>query len=126
MDDKIRVIKACKLNDRYIGNKIIQDFEPIGLVIDVIGRIPESYIKYEPNRIFDRRKYPELYNLFGKDHLPSEIEIKIFQQKLLNNKIIKFIPNDMKEYKEPFYKKILKFLKWILLLPFRIIDWLWS
>ncbi len=126
MNGKIRVIKAYKLRDRYIGNKAIQDEEPIGLVIDVEGRIPESYIKYIPNRIFDKRKYIDLYALFGKDHLPNETEIKLYQQKLLRDKRVKFIPDDMKEYREPFFAKILKGLKWILLIPFKIINWLWS
>ena len=120
----IRVIKACKLNDRYINNKLIQDNEPIGLVIDVEGRIPESYIKYKPNRIFDKRKYIDLFNLFGKDHLPSENEIKLFQQKLLRDKKIKFILEDMKEVKISKWIKIKTFIKSILLFPFKMLKWI--
>lgn len=77
------VIKGFKRTDMwdYAHNKPIEDTTPVGFVMEVDGRIPESYIKYEPNKIFDRRKYPDLYNLFGKDHLPSELELKIFVQK---------------------------------------------
>jgi hypothetical protein len=76
-------IKARKRSDRwdYHNNKPIIDNEPIGLVIDVEGSIPDSFIKWVPNKIFDRRKYPELYALFGKDHLPSENEMIYFRAK---------------------------------------------
>jgi len=83
MSDKIRVIKAKKRYDMYdsFGNQL-EDKEIIGTSIYVEGQVPESYIKYYPNRIFDRRKYPELYALFGKDHLPSEFELQMFEEKM--------------------------------------------
>ena len=77
------VIKAKIRTDmwNYKTNEPIEDTTPVGFIMEVEGRIPEGYIIYEPNRIFDRRKYPELYALFGKDHLPSENEIKLFTEK---------------------------------------------
>lgn len=77
------VIKAKTRTDMwdYHLNKSIQDTIPVGYIMNVDGRIPEGFIIYEPNRIFDRKKYPELYNLFGKDHLPNELEIKLFTEK---------------------------------------------
>ena len=80
---KITVIKATKRKDLwdYRTNKPIQDTEPIGFVLDTFGAVPESYIKWVPNKIFDRRKYPELYAVFGKDHLPNELELKCFVKK---------------------------------------------
>ena len=80
---KITVIKGYKRTDMwdFANNKPLEDTIPVGYVMDVDGRIPESFIKYEPNKIFDRRKCPELYALFGKDHLPNDIELKCFVQK---------------------------------------------
>jgi hypothetical protein len=77
------VIKACKIKDRwdYHNNKPIEDNLPIGYITEVEGSIPESFIKWSPNKIFDRRRYPDLYNLFGKDHLPNDIELKLFREK---------------------------------------------
>ena len=77
------VIKAKIRTDMwdYRNNQPIEDTVPVGFVMDIEGRIPEGYIIYEPNRIFDRRKYPELYSLFGKDHLPNELELKLFTEK---------------------------------------------
>lgn len=81
--ERITVIKACKRNDMWDYNKNvpIEDKDPIGHVMDVYGAVPESYIKWVPNKIFDKRKYPELYKLFGKDHLPSELELRCYVQK---------------------------------------------
>lgn len=78
--ERITVIKATKRNDMwdYNNNKPIEDTTPIGYVMDVNGQVPESYIKWTPNKIFDRRKYPELYNIFGKDHLPNELELRCY------------------------------------------------
>ena len=77
------VIKAKSRCDRWDWNtnQNIDDSTPVGFIMKVEGRIPEGYIEYIPNRIFDRRKYPELYNLFGKDHLPNELEMKLFTEK---------------------------------------------
>ena len=77
------VIKAKTRTDMwdYYKNKPIEDYITVGYTMDVEGRIPEGFIIYEPNRIFDRRKYPELFNLFGKDHLPTELELKLFTEK---------------------------------------------
>ena len=74
------VIKAKTRTDmwNYKTNQPVEDTIPVGYIMDVDGRIPEGFIEYKPNRIFDRRKYPELFTLFGKDHLPSENEIKLF------------------------------------------------
>ena len=83
MPDVVKVIKAYKRTDRF-DNKgnLIPDNEIVGTSMTVIGRIPESYIKYIPNRIFDRRKYPELYAVFQKDHLPSELELELYEEKM--------------------------------------------
>ena len=77
------VIKAKTRTDmwNYKTNQPVEDTTPVGYIMDVDGRIPEGFIEYKPNRIFDRRKYPELYALFGKDHLPSEFELKLFTEK---------------------------------------------
>lgn len=77
------VIKAKTRTDmwNYKTNQPVEDTIPVGYIMDVDGRIPEGFIEYKPNRIFDRRKYPELFALFGKDHLPSENEIKLFTEK---------------------------------------------
>jgi len=105
MKTTITVIKATKRNDMwdYVTNKPLPDTTPIGYVMEVEGMIPESWIKYSPNRVFDRRKYPELYALFGKDHLPNELELKCFVQKHFDewhtkpkkfkwfNRIVKFL-----------------------------------
>ena len=101
------VIKGCKRNDMwdYANNKPIEDTTPIGFVMEVDGRVPESYIKYEPNKIFDRRKYPDLYNLFGKDHLPTELELKIFVQKHYEEWHPEQFPKE---------NKFVKFLKYVL------------
>lgn len=81
--ERITVIKATKRKDlwNFDTNEPIEDTTPIGFVMTTEGLIPESYIKWVPNKIFDRRKYPELYALFGKDHLPSDVELKCFVQK---------------------------------------------
>lgn len=83
MSPKITVIKATKRRDLwdYRTNRPMKDNEPIGFVMDTFGAVPESYIKWVPNKIFDRRKYPELYAVFGKDHLPNELELKCFVEK---------------------------------------------
>lgn len=83
---KTTVIKGYKRTDMwdFANNKPLEDTIPVGYVMDVDGRIPESFIKYEPNKIFDRRKCPELYALFGKDHLPNETELRCFVQKHYN------------------------------------------
>lgn len=77
------VIKAKTRTDmwNYKTNQPVEDTIPVGYIMDVDGRIPEGFIEYKPNRIFDRRKYPELFALFGKDHLPSENELKLFTEK---------------------------------------------
>lgn len=77
------VIKATKRKDmwNYVTNEPLPDTTPIGFVMETDGLIPESWIKYVPNKVFDRRKYPELFELFGKDHMPSELELKCFVQK---------------------------------------------
>ena len=81
--DRIIVIKATKRQDMwdYTNNKPIEDNVPIGFVMDVQGSVPESFIKWVPNKIFDKRKYPELYAIFGKDHLPNDLELKCYVQK---------------------------------------------
>jgi hypothetical protein len=81
--ERITVIKATKRKDLWDFNKNIpiKDTTPIGFTMTVDGAVPESYIKWVPNKIFDKRKYPELYALFGKDHLPNDIELKCFVQK---------------------------------------------
>lgn len=81
--DRITVIKATKRQDMwdYTNNKPIVDNVPIGFVMDVQGSVPESFIKWVPNKIFDKRKYPELYAIFGKDHLPNDLELKCYVQK---------------------------------------------
>lgn len=81
--DRITVIKATKRQDMwdYTNNKPIEDNVPIGFVMDVQGSVPESFIKWVPNKIFDKRKYPELYAIFGKDHLPNDLELKCYVQK---------------------------------------------
>ena len=84
----------------YRNNQPIEDTVPVGYVMDVNGRIPEGFILYDPNRIFDRRKYPELYALFQKDHLPSEIELKCFMEK----------HSDWYKPKKSFIKKIFGWL----------------
>lgn len=83
MTERITVIKAAKRNDLwdFNNNKPIEDKEPIGYVYDTFGAVPEGYIKWIPNKIFDKRKYPDLYALFGKDHLPNDLEMKCFVQK---------------------------------------------
>lgn len=81
--EKITVIKATKRLDlwNFDTNEPIEDTTPIGFTMTVEGAVPESYIKWVPNKIFDRRKYPELYAMFGKDHLPNDTELKCFVQK---------------------------------------------
>lgn len=81
--EKITVIKAKIREDMwdYNTNQPIKDTIPIGFVMDTDGMIPEGFIKYVPNKIFDKRKYPELCALFGKDHLPNELEMKCYVQK---------------------------------------------
>ena len=77
------VIKATKRLDRKdpLTGEVIKDEEPIGYVIDVDGQVPESYVKYVPNKIFDRKKYPELYHLFGKYRMPTQSELDMFTKK---------------------------------------------
>ena len=84
--ERITVIKAAKRKDLWDFNKNIpiEDTTPIGFTMTVVGAVPESYIKWVPNKIFDKRKYPELYALFGKDHLPNETELRCFVQKHYN------------------------------------------
>ena len=81
--EKVTVIKAKIREDMwdYNTNKPIKDTIPVGYVMDTDGLIPEGFIKYVPNKIFDKRKYPDLYALFGKDHLPNELELKCYVQK---------------------------------------------
>lgn len=81
--DRITVIKAYKRKDLwdYNTNKPLEDDLPVGYVMDTDGAVPESFIKWSPNKIFDRRKYPELYTIFGKDHLPNDLEMKCYVQK---------------------------------------------
>lgn len=81
--ERITVIKATKRKDlwNFDTNEPIEDVVPIGFTMTVDGAIPESFIKWIPNKIFDKRKYPELYALFGKDHLPNDTELKCFVQK---------------------------------------------
>lgn len=83
MSERITVIKATKRNDLwdFNNNKPMEDKEPIGYVMDTFGAVPESYIKWVPNKIFDKRKYPELFAIFGKDHLPNDLELKCYVQK---------------------------------------------
>lgn len=81
--ERITVIKATKRKDLWDFNKNIpiEDTTPIGFTMTVDGAVPESYIKWVPNKIFDKRKYPELYAIFGKDHLPNDLELKCYVQK---------------------------------------------
>lgn len=81
--ERITVIKAAKRKDlwNFDTNEPIEDTVPIGFTMTVDGAVPESFIKWTPNKIFDKRKYPELYALFGKDHLPNDTELKCFVQK---------------------------------------------
>lgn len=79
----VRVIKARKRDDVFKNGIPVEDTEIIGTTKEVFGAVPESYIKYYPGRIFDRRKYPELYKIFGKDHLPTELEIECYEKKML-------------------------------------------
>lgn len=81
--ERITVIKATKRKDlwNFDTNEPIEDIVPIGFTMTVDGAVPESFIKWTPNKIFDIRKYPELYALFGKDHLPNDTELKCFVQK---------------------------------------------
>ena len=78
-----RVIKARKRTDIFKNGVPVLDEEILGTTKEVIGAIPEGYIKYYPGRIFDKRKYPDLYALFGKDHLPTEHEIELYEAKVL-------------------------------------------
>lgn len=96
----IRVIKARKRTDIFKNGKPIEDTEIIGTTKEVIGAVPESYIKYMPNKIFDKRKYPDLYALFGKDHLPNELEIELYEKKVLSKN------------KKSFWQKLKDFLFW--------------
>lgn len=73
---------------------------PIGYVTKVDGQIPESFIKYVPNRIIDKTKYPELVKLFGKTRLPSEFELEIWCKK-----------NNYWKKKESLVVKVLKWLR---------------
>lgn len=81
--EKVTVIKAKIREDMwdYNTNRPIKDTIPVGYVMDTDGLVPEGFIKYVPNKIFDKRKYPDLYALFGKDHLPNELELKCYVQK---------------------------------------------
>lgn len=78
----VRVIKARKRDDIFKNGIPVPDDEYIGMTKEVFGAVPEGYIKYYPGRIFDKRKYPDLYKLFGKDHLPSELEIEMYEKKM--------------------------------------------
>lgn len=80
------IIKAYKPRERwdFKNNKPKDDLEPIGMVKIDEESIPEGWIAWTPNKIFDRRKYPELYNLFGKDHMLSEKEMELYIQKNWN------------------------------------------
>jgi len=81
------VIKGFSRKDMWDcrSKKRLKDPIPVGFVMEVEGQIPESYVKYIPNRIFDRRKYPELYLMFGKDHLPTENEMECHIRKNYRN-----------------------------------------
>lgn len=85
MSYTIRVIKARKRNDIFKNGVLVKDDEIIGTTKEVIGAVPESWIKYVPNKIFDKRKYPDLYALFGKDHLPNELELEMYEKKILQS-----------------------------------------
>lgn len=85
MSYTIRVIKARKRNDIFKNGVPVKDDEIIGTTKEVIGAVPESWIKYVPNKIFDKRKYPDLYALFGKDHLPNELELEMYEKKILQS-----------------------------------------
>ena len=56
--ERITVIKATKRKDLWDFNKNIpiKDTTPIGFTMTVDGAVPESYIKWVPNKIFDKRK----------------------------------------------------------------------
>ena len=107
--ERVTVIKAIKRKDLWDFNKNIpiEDTTPIGFTMTVVGAVPESYIKWVPNKIFDKRKYPELYALFGKDHLPNDIELKCFVQKHWEEWHAK-----PKKFK--WFNRIVKFLKALL------------
>lgn len=83
-------MKVIKVKHNYyiwdgkIG-KYISDNAKIGMIREVYGNVPDGYITYIPNRIFDRRKYPELYSVFGKDHMPTETEMNYYMLKNENN-----------------------------------------
>ena len=85
MSYTIRVIKARKRNDIFKNGIPVKDDEIIGTTKEVIGAVPESWIKYVPNKIFDKRKYPDLFALFGKDHLPNELELEMYEKKVLQS-----------------------------------------
>ena len=81
------------------------DDDIVGTVKETYGHIPDdSWIEYVPGRIFDRRKYGELYLTFYKDRLPSENEVRMYMIKM---KVIK-------EKKPQILKKIFKSLLWFL------------
>lgn len=83
MGERIVIIKAFKRRDLwdYKTNKPIPDTIPVGVVRFTEGAVPEGWLKWVPNKIFDRRKCPELYALFGKDHLPNEREMEFYVAK---------------------------------------------
>lgn len=99
MSAVVRVIKAKKRDDIFKNGIPVPDDEILGTTKEVIGAIPEGYIKYYPGRIFDKRKYPDLYALFGKDHLPTEHEIEMYERKMLP------------QPKQPLWKRFLSLFK---------------
>lgn len=81
--------------------------EIVGTVKETFGTIPDdSWIEYVPGRIFDRRKYSELYLTFYKDRLPTENEVHMYMLKM----------GIIKEEKPPFLLKFVKIFGWFLLL----------
>ena len=82
----MKVIKVKNYNYKIWDGKLgkyVVDTTRVGMVKDVFGYIPNGYIEYVPNRIFDRKKYPELYNLFGKYYMPTENEVELYTNKHL-------------------------------------------
>lgn len=90
--------------------------EIVGTVKETFGYIPDdSWIEYVPGRIFDRRKYSELYLTFYKDRLPTENEVHIYMLKM----------GVIKEKKPSVLLKLVKLLGWFLLsIPFTWVIYL--
>lgn len=93
------------------------DDEPLGYIInDFIeynNIIPKGYIEYVPHKIFDRRKYTDFYKTFFSDRLPSELEVKLYVNKMKEEKKLE---EKLKEKFELDWKIILTFMICVILL----------